>query len=501
LRRSDIRDYLMRNIYEALTPAEQVVMGALSVFPGPIEQSGVEELLSDDDLGPIAQHLDALANKHVLDLTPDDHIDCHDLVREYCYHVLSRRDRDRFHQRAADYFRQEQNWLAAAHHYSARRETARALDLLIAHADAIINSGGAAALSQQLSQFNETTLTLEQRLLLHKTQANASSMRGDYRAALAAYHAALDEAVSEARQAEILWLIARTYLKMGDYQSTLDFGSRSLQLSEKSAGNRVSIALAHHDLGWAHYRLGHLPSAAQHFTIAEQIAHSSRETLLAAQVSMALGIIAWKENRLEEARDRFEASRRIFREQGRRSDEANAICNSGLVFKALNNTDREIACYLQAADIYEQIGDIHGLLYAFNNVGNLFLAKDNWSEATRYYTRLVKLAQETGQKPMLSTAYCGLADSCLGQSETRRALNFALQARQLAEETGTTLELGLTSRVLGNVWLALDDAAQSRRYFEESIPILEQHQEAEELAKARKGLRAALAQLGLDSTQ
>ncbi len=390
----------------------------------------------------MAQHLDALVNKHVLTLDHDDQIDCHDLVREYCYHILSRRDRDRFHQRAALYFEQEQNWLAAGHHHFERREAARSLDLLITHADAIINAGGVAALTQQLGLFNAATLTTEQRVLLHKTQGHALSLQGHYQSAIAAYTVAQEEATQDPIRAEALWRIARTYLKLGDYEQTREFCTRSLPLSESGLADPIGIARAHHDLGWAHYRLGHLPTAAQHFQIAEQLAQNGHDTLLTAQASLALGVVAWKENRLEEARNRFEASRRVFREQGSRTDEANAIGNLGLVFRALRRTDEELACHLQAADIFEQIGDIHGLLYAVNNVGNLFLTQSNWSEAARYYTRLARLAQESGQKPMLSLAWCGLAEAHLAQGDARRALDYASQARQLAEELGAGLELG-----------------------------------------------------------
>jgi tetratricopeptide (TPR) repeat protein len=172
-----------------------------------------------------------------------------------------------------------------------------------------------------------------------------------------------------------------------------------------------------------------------------------------------------------------------------------------LVFRALRRTDQELACYLQATDAYEQIGDIHGLLYAVNNVGNLFLAKGNWIEAAHYYTRLARLAQESGQKPMLSMAWCGLADVHLAQRDVRRALDYAIQARQLAEELGTGLELGMTGRVLGDVWLTLDDASQAKRYFEESIPILEQYQEVEDLAKAQAGYQTTLSRPGLNPIQ
>ncbi len=501
VRRSDIRDYLMTNIYNALSAEEQLVMSALSVFPGPIERAGVEEILAEEGVNRIVPQLDALANKHVLTVDEDDQIDCHDLVRDYCYHVLSRRDRERLHQRAANYFEQEKNWLAAAYHHFERRDSARSLDLLIAHADEIINAGKIGALAEQLARFNVTTLTPEQRPALYKIQGNTFSLKGDYQAASAAYHRALDGATTDTERAEVLWLIARAYLKSGNYERTREYCTRSLRLSESVMGNQVSIARAHHDLGWAYYRSGHIRPAAQHFDIAERIVQSSGESLLAAQISMALGVIAWKENQLEEAQERFESSQRVFREQGRRVDEANAIGNLGLVFKTLKNADREMSCYLQAADIYEQIGDLHGLLHVFNNVGYLYLSVNNFQEAERYYTRLAQLAGDAGQKPMLSLAFCGLADAYLAQSDTRRALDYVVQARQLAEEIGTGLELGLTCRLLGDIWLALEDAPQAKMYFEESIPILEQYQEAEELAKARKGYQAALSQLGFNSIQ
>ena len=68
--------------------------------------------------------------------------DCHDLVREYYYHMLNCRDRDRFHHRASNYFTQEQDWLAAAYHHFERRAFDAALGLLAQHTNDIINSGG-----------------------------------------------------------------------------------------------------------------------------------------------------------------------------------------------------------------------------------------------------------------------------------------------------------------------------------------------------------------------
>ena len=102
---------------------------------------------------------------------------------------------------------------------------------------------------------------------------------------------------------------------------------------------------------------------------------------------------------------------------------------------------------------------------------------------------------------MLSLAWCGLAEAHLAQGDARRALDYANQARQLAEELGAELELGTASRVLGDIWLALDDAPQAKRYFEESLPILEQYQDVDDLTKAQAGYQTALSRLGSNPIQ
>jgi tetratricopeptide (TPR) repeat protein len=313
LRRSDIRDYLMHNIYAALTPDEQVVMGALSIFPGPIDRSGVEELLLEDQLGPIAQHLDALANKHVLDLTEDDLVDCHDLVREYCYHILSRRDRDRFHQRAADYFTQEQDWLAAGHQHFQRRAYDSALDVLVTQRDAIINQGQAAALSELLTRFNTAALTPARRVQLHTLQGHVHRVRGDYPAALVSLEAALDDAADEAARAEILLQIGTVHVTSGAYAGSTGYLRDSLGLFERQ-GPLTGIANAHRYLGWAHYRQGRFDQAQQHFTVGEQIAQQTQDRQLLADIGVGAGLVLWKKGQLTE-RVRFEEAVHLSRDQ------------------------------------------------------------------------------------------------------------------------------------------------------------------------------------------
>ncbi|HET7090978.1 MAG TPA: protein kinase, partial [Anaerolineae bacterium] len=125
-RRGDVREYLMTDIYAALTPDEQLIMGALSVFPGPVERAAAEHVLEAEGVSGMVPKIEALVNRHLIGAGEDERLRCHALVREYCYDILTRRDRERFHQRAAEYFEGERGYLAAAYHHFERRAYAQA---------------------------------------------------------------------------------------------------------------------------------------------------------------------------------------------------------------------------------------------------------------------------------------------------------------------------------------------------------------------------------------
>jgi tetratricopeptide (TPR) repeat protein len=499
-RRGDIRDYLMTNIYAVLQPEEKIVVGVLSVFPTPVRWEVAEDILAAEGITGVVPCIDALLNKHIVSEAKDGRIHCHGLVREYCYRVLDREDRERFHQRAADYYEQEENYLAAAHHHFERGAQGQALNLLTANAQTIINDGGAGALLEQLARFQRRRLGSKQWVALCQARGDGYRMRGEYRQALEAYEAALGEATEEEARAELLRRIGITYdIGLGEYGQAVEHFMNSLDIS-KTLEDQASMADAYHAMGWAYYRLDRLEQARECFTVSQEIGQELGDKLLLAKTDLGLGLIDWREGQLEEARVRFEESRRIFRAFGERMREAFAVGNLGLIYGEIGDLDRELSYYRQAVEIQEEIGDVYGLRIAYNNLGNLYHLLRNHAQAIHYYEQLAQLAQDTGHKPMLNTAYSGLADVHLALGDPQRGLEYAQDARRIAQDIGPGVELGVSWRVLGEVWTALGDPAQAKACFEQSIPFLEEAKEYEELERAQRGLEKALSQLGADSS-
>jgi tetratricopeptide (TPR) repeat protein len=126
------------------------------------------------------------------------------------------------------------------------------------------------------------------------------------------------------------------------------------------------------------------------------------------------------------------------------------------------------------------------------NIAEIQFMCNRLAESEEMYHQLFQLAQNLGHKPMLSTAYCGLADIALARGDLHTALQHALQAQQIAEETGNRIEqLGVAYRLLGDVWLRLEEAERAAEFYEQSLPLLEQHRLDEDIAKARAGLKVA----------
>ena len=498
-RRGDIRDYLMANNYTALQPEEQSVVGVLSVLPVSLEREGAEELLESGGITGVAQRIDGLVNKHVLSEVEDDRIHMHSLVREYVYQVLDRKDRDRYHQCAAEYYQQRGSYLAAAHHHFERRAYGQTLDLLTGRAQAILGGGGAGALLEQLARFERHALSSSQQLALLRARGEAHQIRGEYQAALAAFELALGEAATGEDRAELQRLAGNTHLKLGQYDLALEYFAKSLRLSE-AARERGGLANAHHDLGWACYRLGRFAEARAHFDIGWHIAHELGDKTLLARIGLGLGLLCWKEEQLEQAREYFEDARRTFRSAADRVREAYALGNLGLIHGALQDSQKELSYYQQALQIQEQIGDVDGLRLAYNNLGDLYFLRGDCAQAIHYYAKLAQLSRDTGHRRMLCLAHSGLADAHLACGDLRQALDHALSASRLAPEVGAGLETGISWRVLGDVRLALGDAQEAAACFVQSLPLLEDAKDEEQLAKARRGLEAARSQLSAESS-
>jgi len=492
--RGNVRDYLMNNIYAGFRPEDKLVLGALSIFQTPVQREVAKRLLAAEGVPDPIERITALVNQGIV-VEEGDRFRLHSLVRDYCYDALVPEERQNCHQAAARDYEQEQDWLLAAYHYFEGGDHNQALDLLTAHAQAIINAGKASDLLQQLGKFRRTRLSTEQWAALCQAKGDAYRMRGDYKQAFDAYESALELIKGAKRRAELLHKIGFTYYTRGDYNLAIHKFEESLRINEEQ-NDRAGIAANHYAMGGTYNQLGQLEQAQQHFQVSWDMGRALGDELLVARTGVGLGRLARWKGDLAAARKHWEKSQVIFHDHGDRVWEARAIINLGVLCHDMQDLDQERDHYKQAEKIAEEIGDASSLRIIYNNLGNLYHLRADYVQATSYYEKLAQLAQVTGHKPILSIAYAGLADAHLALGNQQAALDYAQKAQRLAQESGSSPELGISYRVLGDVRLTAGDAEQARDCFAQSIPLLQNVGKDEDLAKAQRGRELALSQLG-----
>ena len=499
-RQHDLREFVMGEIYAALAAKEKIVAKALSIFPTAVEQAALEAILtgadpaladwSNDDVADLADLLHALADKHVVAETPGGQIGCHSLVREYSYRLLTDQACRCFHGRAAAYYEQQRRYVAAAYHHLERGADETAAGLLAANCRAIIYAGEAGVMLEQLARFRRERLTSPRWVAVCQTRGAAHEIRGECQAALTAYGAGLEDAGEEKTRAELLRKIGHVYMVSGDPAQAIAHCQQSLAISA-ALDDPAGIADAHHDMGWAAYRLGRLEDADAHFTTSLADGERLGDRLRQAKADLGLGAIRYSEGRMVEAQARYEAARRGFHQNNERVREARALNNLGLVSLALGDRERTLANCQQAVAIWREIGDIDGLRTGINNIGYAHLRSGNYEQAIEAYEQLADLAQATGHRRMLSIAYAGLADAQRSSGNLAQALMSAQTAHREALESGSRREIGVSLRALGMVWLDSVNIVQAVACLEQCIPILEELHENDDLSQARASLAAA----------
>ena len=224
------------------------------------------------------------------------------------------------------------------------------------------------------------------------------------------------------------------------------------------------------------------------FSLADRAAQEAQRPVLKGDALLGRGVVAWKQNRLEEARQAFETCCRIFHEYRVPYREANALNNLGLIYHTREQAEQALTYYRQALALAEKSGSVYDTLYhhpqhrrdplhvrAICRIG-----REPIASCCRW-----RRTWDTGR--MLSMAYCGLADIALARDDLHAALQHASSAAVGRGDRQHIEQLGMAYRILGEIWLRREDYEQARSFFEQSLPLLEQHHLEDDLAKARAG--------------
>jgi putative nucleotidyltransferase with HDIG domain len=240
------------------------------------------------------------------------------------------------------------------------------------------------------------------------------------------YEQALREgtAATAADAAQLLRLVARTYLHDANYAATIDCATAALAVADQARddaarGHAINI------LAIVEWKQGNLDTAEQLYLLARQSADRSGESRLAAMTSSNLGIIANVRGEERKAREYYESSLSHARTAGRADQAITALCNLG------------------------QLNTQSGRLDA----------------ADRQLNEARELATVIGDRSMLITIELHIAKLRMKQGNLPGARESCQRTRAIIEQIGDSREEGEAEYVYGIIARAGGDAASAEQHF------------------------------------
>ncbi len=225
--------------------------------------------------------------------------------------------------------------------------------------------------------------------------------------------------------------------------------------------------------GWAQYELGNSlrllnrwPEAARAYEVARTRGLEDGDPNLDASAATGLGLIAWRQGRLDDAESHFEEARTIFASIDRRANLAAAYGNLGIL--ADNRGDYVTArrYYESALALYLAEGERAGESAVYSNLAVIERKLGNMDAAATLQQRAVRLQRRIGLNQMLvfSLAHLGEIERERGKwKEAGAAIDESLKFARLARDRIGEADALVARAALAQDFERPDDAAADLR--------------------------------------
>lgn len=296
-------------------------------------------------------------------------------------------------------------------------------------------------------------------------------------------------AVSASLRAAVLLGVGVLARDKGEYDTALKFLTEALRKYENE--EKAEKANIYHELGWTYYRMDRMAKSRRQFMLGEEAIRDNSGPLLYGMMEFGLGSVDWREKKWEQAIKRLIACHGVFNKCKAYRLLAQVLNTLGVIARYREDPIKAKGYYEKAVKICELIGDNNYLRNLYNNLGDVHFLMRDYKNSILYYQKLEELVSNSGDMRMLSTAYSGLAEASLSMQNINVAKKYAKKALGAVKSIRAGIEYGVSSRVLGEIYLALLKPQLAIVSFSSSIQSLENVRDDEERLKAQNGYERA----------
>lgn len=514
----DIERYLIKEVDDGLSGNDREVMIAVAMLLG---YSGSREAIETiSDRRRLKRVLRGLSDLHLLTAHQDDLGELygeHAIIRAFYYDVPSRRERQAMHRLAANYYQTEEvDLLKAALHFERANEYQQAAELISADVWALINQGQAQPALNLLQRLERHPLDLALRVKVALALGQIYGYLGESQAARERYEAVLSQLAQQPETSDVRLQKARTYRGLGELmeqenpEEALHWLQQGLALVVGS--NEFEEAVLYVDMGMVHMFLGHHLEALE--ALERGLARLPEEaSQLRVTAMMGLGIVYYEQGDVARAVEITLQSLTMSQQLNDHFQTAELLNTLGTYKFDAGDWPGAVTDFRQALHIADRLGSDKIRAQSEGNLGvaHIYLGDDEtalqhltsglnlahqtsqriyeaqfqlskadlcirrqaWPAAITELSEVERLARELELEMIWPAIYRGWAEIKQAGGQKQAALDDAEQSVILVQGSGEDFELGLSLRILGQMYLANDQRQPALAAFAHSLSLLE----------------------------
>lgn len=470
----------------------------------------------------VATHLELLVTRQFL--VPETlerrnaYVFRHALIQEAVYGTLLKRDRQRFHEQAAQAIEASDSPVLGerteilAYHYAESAHPEKAIPYLVLAAD---NAAHRCAYETAVARYRKVMSLMEHSgdekhrdfLSVQIGLGRALKFTGDYGEASKMLEKALRDALYMRVKADIPPMLSELVTGLneladirhreGASEEAIEYLQAGLS-TVNSHGRQAFITLWRSVLdrmAWVRFHQGKLEEAfelASSATLSADLEHAEDPITLASLYN-TLGGVLWQQGNLPEAIIYVERSLRLYERIDYQWGMANAYANLGVLHYTLGNWSKAADILARAEGLQKQVGDIQHRAITLNNLGMLRLAMGQHDAAERDLAVSLDIFERLGDAWGAAQVHVGMARLALIQSRFADAITHGEAALQMMDTVGA---YGVEARWIMALSRADKDVQRGLTEAEEALRIAQEAGLVEQEADCRRVLGTLRARAG-----
>jgi predicted ATPase/tRNA A-37 threonylcarbamoyl transferase component Bud32 len=201
--------------------------------------------------------------------------------------------------------------------------------------------------------------------------------------------------------------------------------------------------------------------------LAEDIADQDEK----ASVLYALGLISSIKCKYEEAKQRFNSARQIWKKLGNRSGEGKALDNLGIIYNRCGNPVKALQNHRRAMSIHRESGDKKNEANALGHLAAVNYSCGDYSTGIRQATEAKVLYHGIGDKQGEAIQLANIGSIYYKQGNLKKALSRYMESLDMFERNGALKNRGICMDYIAAIYYKIGQIDKALDYFRKTADL------------------------------